>query len=122
MKHTLAFLIVLSSAACKAPPPPMNMPKPYERNGVRVMVKELFGPDDTVLGIAGEAVNVGKVELKTCTLNFDVLDFAELKVADAAAYKENFAPGEHWQFQAQFSVPFTTDFDSVHAGPIVVTK
>lgn len=122
MKHAFASFLILTSAACHAPKPTVNLPKPYERNGVRVIVKELYGPDDSVLGIAGEAVNVGKDTLKTCTLHFDVLSFAEYKIAEAAAFREDFAPGEHWQFQAQFSMPFNDEFDAVHMGPITVTK
>jgi hypothetical protein len=122
MKHAFATLILLTTAACQAPTPTVEMPKPYERNGVRVILKELYGPEGSVLGISGEAVNTGKETLKTCTLKFDVLDFAEYKVAEAAAYREDFAPGEHWQFQAQFSMPYNDEFDSVHAGPVSVTK
>ncbi len=109
MKHAFALLVLLTSGACHTPPPTVDMPRPYERNGVRVVVKELFGPDEHVIGIAGEAVNVGKVVLKTCSLHFDVLDFAELTIGDAEASREDVAPGEHWLFQAPFSTPFSDE-------------
>ena len=118
----LPAMIFASSVACQAPKPTVELPKPYDRNGVRVFLKELYGPEGSVLGISGEAVNIGKETLKTCTLQFDVLNFAEYKVAEAAAFRQDFAPGEHWQFQAQFSMPYSEEFDSVHMGPVTVTK
>jgi hypothetical protein len=122
MKHTLAFLVLLMSAACHAPAPTLDLPRPYQRNGVLVTVKELYGPDETVVGIAGEAENKSGVALHACALHFVVLDFHDLQVGEAVATRENIEPGEKWHFEAPFSTPFTSEFDSVHPGPIVVTK
>jgi hypothetical protein len=122
MKHAFAFLLLLAAVSCHAPEPTLDMPRPYQRSGVRVILKELYKMGDNVAGVTGEAENVSGATIKSCTLNFVVLDFHDLKVSDARATRENIEPGEHWTFQALFTTPFTSEFDRVVSDQVVVKK
>jgi hypothetical protein len=122
MRHFLALLPLAAVAACHADDPVLEMPRPYQRNGVRVTLQELYVKDHVALGVRGVAENVGTETLKKCTVNLVVLDFHDLQVSDATASRENLAPGEPWHFEAPFSSPYTDEFDSVVIDQVVVTK
>jgi hypothetical protein len=122
MRHALALLALGVAGACHAPDPVIEMPRPYQRNGVRVTLVEIAVKNHEAVGIRGTAENVGTDAVKKCTVHLVVLDFHDLLVSDATATRENLAPGEMWHFEAPFSSPYTDEFDSAVIDRVVVTK
>ncbi len=122
MRHSLVLLALGALASCHAADPVLEMPKPFQRGGVRVTLQEVYIANHIALGVRGVAENLGTETLKSCTVKLVVLDFHDLQVSDAVATRENFAPGEMWHFEAPFSSPYDDEFNSVVVDRINVTK
>jgi hypothetical protein len=122
MKHSFALITLAALAGCHMPTPVLEMPKPYQKGGVRVTLQEIYVSDHTAMGVQGVAENVGTETLKSVTVHLVVVDFHDIQVSDAIVTRAGFAPGEKWNFEAPFSSAYTDEFDRVLVDRVSVTK
>lgn len=105
-------------AACAPPRPQIELPPPFDRNGVHVAVEGFFQAGTTIVGLQGTAENTTSKDLSSCFLYFDVVDGQGTKVADALASTLSLAAGQKWRFQATFTAPFRTTFQAIRPGRV----
>jgi len=110
-------LLLCILGAC-APPPRVTLPAPFVASGVRVAVDGLYFSGSRAIGVNGIAENVSGANFSTCFLSFDLLDGDGVKVSDAIASTMGLAVGQKWRFQAIFTAPFNTKFQTLTAGRV----
>lgn len=117
-----AAVLTLPSCVLPAPLPQIDLPAPFEDQGVQISVDGLFKLGQTYTGLTGTAHNVSSSDYTTCAISFDVIDTDGSKVADAFASTQGLRSGQTWRFQALFTSPFGTTFSSIQSGQVIVVK
>lgn len=118
-KMLLMSCLLAIAAACQGTGG-IELPEPYESNGLNVEVEGLYKQGFTVVGISGIAENVSGKDITSCFLSFDVVDADGIKVGDAFASTQGLRAGQKWRFQALFTIPFRTAFKAIRPGRATV--
>lgn len=118
MKLTCVLAVLLAAPACVLPRPKIDLPAPYEQDGLRISVDGFYRRGMSYVGLTGTAENVGSKDYTTCSITFDIVDSMGAKVGDAIAHTQGLRAGQEWRFQALFTTAFATTFKGIRAGRV----
>jgi hypothetical protein len=104
-------------------PTGVNLPAPYYDNNVRIVVEGVLKDGNgTVIGVTGTATNTGAANLRFCAVQFDVIDSAGHKVAEAYADTSGLKSRQTWRYQAMFRFPYPETFQSIVGGGVALCQ
>jgi len=120
MKLTRLIAVLLATPACVLPAPKIDLPAPYEQDGLRISVEGFYKNGSSYVGLAGTVQNVSGKDYTMCAISFDIVDSMGAKVGDALATTQGLRAGQQWRFQALFTTAFATTFKEIRSGGVTV--
>lgn len=120
MKHMFLIAFLLGASACVLPSPKIDLPAPYEQDGLQISVDGFYKIGTSYVGLTGTAQNVSGKDLTMCSITFDIVDSMGAKVGDAIANTQGLRAGQEWRFQALFTTAFATTFKGIRSGRVTV--
>jgi hypothetical protein len=108
MRTFIAIVVTGSAmlAACAVNPLGMTrLPLPFDEQGVRVVLEDVYYEGSRVRGVSGVATNTTARGMGTLVLYLDAVDAKGSKISEAVASTHSLSPGEVWRFAADFVNP-----------------
>ena len=118
----LCAAALLLSACVTDAPDSLVLPGAQTVDGVRVQLTRVRRSHTRYFGLAGEAVNLGATRVSRLSVLYEVLDGQGANIGRARAERTDLAPGEVWEFEAEFSTAGVTAMGSVLPGRIKVFR
>ena len=119
---TLCAAALLLTACVTEAPEHLALPSAQTVDGVRIQVTRVRRSHMRFFGLTGEAVNLGQTPVARLTAIYEVLDPQGARIGRAYAERTNLAPGEVWEFEAEFSGPGVNSVGAILPGRIKVFR
>lgn len=102
VRRALLSLACALSSACASRPPTVQLPTPFEQDGVRVEVESILGAAQRYQGVVGEAYNVAPERVEDCVVTVEALTSLGEVIARGQTRTGPIEPGQGVRWEARF--------------------